>query len=159
MLYQKVFIMYSIDDLRKAVSTSHSISETLAKLGIIPAGGNYKTIKRKIKQLCLDTSHFTGKGHLKGKTHTWTIKIKLKDILVENSNYQSNKLRKRLLEEGMKEHRCENCQNETWLGAPIPLELDHINGINTDNRIENLKLLCPNCHALTPTYRGKNKKS
>ena len=78
-------------------------------------------------------------------------------ILVEHSNYQSNKLRKRLLNEGYKEPICESCFNEYWLGNPIPLELDHINGDNSDNRLENLALLCPNCHALTPTYRGKNK--
>lgn len=55
-------------------------------------------------------------------------------------------------------HKCESCNLEEWLGNKIPLELDHINGVNNDNRIENLRILCPNCHALTPTYRGKNIK-
>lgn len=80
----------------------------------------------------------------------------LSKILVENSNYQSYKLGKRLLREKLKEYKCELCGNIEWLGKPIPLELHHINGINTDNRLENLQLLCPNCHALTDNYRGKN---
>ncbi len=64
----------------------------------------------------------------------------------------------RLFKEGIKKEQCENCNNTHWLNKKIPLELDHINGNNTDNRIENLRILCPNCHALTLTYRGKNKK-
>jgi Zn finger protein HypA/HybF involved in hydrogenase expression len=83
-------------------------------------------------------------------------KFGLEQILVENSTFQTNKLRKRLLETGLKEHKCENCNNTEWMGKPIPLELSHKNGVNNDHRLENLELLCPNCHAQTPTYRGKN---
>jgi 5-methylcytosine-specific restriction endonuclease McrA len=80
----------------------------------------------------------------------------LVDILVEKSTYQSNKLRKRLLADGLKEHKCEVCFNTTWMDKPIPLELDHINSINDDHRLHNLRLLCPNCHAQTDCYRGRN---
>ena len=80
----------------------------------------------------------------------------LTEILVENSNYQSFKLAKRLLKEGYKERKCEMCGNTHWCNYLIPLELHHINGIKTDNRLENLQMLCPNCHALTDNYRGKN---
>lgn len=83
-------------------------------------------------------------------------KFPLEKILVKDSNYQSNKLRKRLLEEGIKHHQCEMCCRSEWMGAPIPLELDHINGDKHDNRIHNLRIVCPNCHATTSTYRGKN---
>lgn len=65
-------------------------------------------------------------------------------------------LKRRLLEEGVKTARCEGCGGDEWRGAPIPLELDHINGDRRDHRLENLRLLCPNCHAQTPTYRGRN---
>lgn len=78
------------------------------------------------------------------------------ELLVINSTYQSNKLRKRLLNEGYKEHKCECCLNTDWNGKSIPLELEHINGDNSDNRFLNLKFLCPNCHAQTDSYRGKN---
>lgn len=80
----------------------------------------------------------------------------LSQILVENSYYQSNKLRIRLLKAGIKSYKCEVCNNSVWNNKPIPLELDHINGINTDNRLENLRFICPNCHAQTDSYRGKN---
>ena len=80
------------------------------------------------------------------------------EILINGSTYQSFKLKRRLLKEGLTQHICENCSLTEWQGHPIPLELHHINGINIDNRLENLILLCPNCHALTDSYRGKNKK-
>lgn len=82
--------------------------------------------------------------------------IPLHEILVINSAYQSNKLRKRLLKAGLKHHQCESCGQTEWLGTKIPLELDHINGDKHDNRLQNLRIICPNCHALTDTYRGKN---
>ncbi len=76
---------------------------------------------------------------------------------MENSDcLKSANLRKRLIAEGLKEARCEICKLDEWLGRPIPLQLDHINGDRTDNRLENLRLLCPNCHAQTDTYCGKN---
>lgn len=80
----------------------------------------------------------------------------LEELLVSGRPTHTGKLRQRLVEEGFKEHRGENCRRATWLGQPIPLELDHVNGQRDDNRLENLRLLCPNCHALTPTYRGRN---
>lgn len=81
----------------------------------------------------------------------------LAEILVVGSYYQSYKLKKRLLDDGLKQGVCECCGLNVWRGQAIPLELHHINGNNRDNRLENLLVLCPNCHALTDTYRGKNK--
>ncbi len=80
----------------------------------------------------------------------------LSEVLIVGSTYQSFKLRQRLVSEGLKAAQCEECLATTWNGRPVPLELEHVNGRNDDNRLENLKLLCPNCHAQTPTYRGKN---
>ena len=71
---------------------------------------------------------------------------------------QTNKVRQKLLKEGIKKHICEGCLNTTWNGQPIPLEVHHKDGDKTKNDLENLQLLCPNCHALTDTYRGKNTK-
>lgn len=148
---------YTDLELTEAIKTSFSIAEVCRKVGLKPAGGNYKTLHNKIDKLKLDTSHFTGQG--------WNVGLKfqphsaksLEEYLVKDSTYQSYKLANRLLKEGYKERICECCNNTEWMGKPIPLELHHINGINTDNRLENLKFLCPNCHAFTDTYRGKNR--
>lgn len=148
---------YTLEELKEAVANSFSIAGVLKSLGLIVAGGNYKTIKEKIAKYKLDTSHFTGMGWNKGKKIPGE-KIPLSKILVNGSTYRTSLIRPRLIKEGLKEHKCEICGNTTWQGKEIPLELHHINGINTDNRIENLQLLCPNCHALTDTFRGKNIK-
>lgn len=151
---------YNDEQFREAVRTSISIREALGKLGLVPAGGNYKHFRQLVNSLGCSTKHFLGKGYLKNKTHNWTIKIPMKDILIENSTYtSSNGLRKRLIGEGIFDAKCSSCNLTHWLGQPISLELDHINGINTDNRVSNLRILCPNCHAQTSNYRGKNKKS
>lgn len=150
---------YTDEQFIETVKNNYSISACLKELGLKPTGGNYKLFHKRLVDLNIDHSHFTGQGHLKGKNHNWTPKRKLEgDILTENSCYNSKSLRKRLIKEGYKKHICECCNNKKWNGKPIPLELDHINGINTDNRLENLRLICPNCHAQTETYRGKNKR-
>lgn len=144
-------------EFAKIVEESLSIAEVIKKCNLIPAGGNYETTKNRIKRLNLSTKHFTGQGWNVGKRYRPINKAKpLKEILVENSIYQSFKLAKRLIKEGYKERKCEMCGNTHWCNHLIPLELHHINGIRTDNSLENLQLLCPNCHALTDNYRGKN---
>ena len=83
----------------------------------------------------------------------------LDEILVEDSSYDcTSSLKKRLFKEGVKEQKCECCGISEWLGKPIALELHHINGVHNDNRIENLQILCPNCHSQTNNYCGKNAK-
>jgi hypothetical protein len=151
---------WSDEELVAAVKESRSYRMVLQKLGLVPAGGNYKHVTHKIIELNLDTMHFTGKGWNKGwvydprkPQHT------LEELLVKGRPTQSHKLRLRLIAEGYKSAECELCG---WCkNAPdgrLPLELDHINGDPDDNRLENLRILCPNCHSLQPTHRGKNKK-
>jgi hypothetical protein len=147
---------YTESDLREAVKTSTSIRQVLQKLNIVPAGGNYETTKRRIVKFGIDTDHFTGQGHLRGKTHSYN-KIPLSEILVPDKLYSSHKLKNRLIKEGLKKHRCESCGIVEWNGKPAPIELDHIDGNRYNNTIENLRILCPNCHAQTDTYRGRNK--
>lgn len=85
-------------------------------------------------------------------------KMNLEQYLKESKDIQTNKVRIKILEEGLKPHKCEHCGLETWLNQPIPLELHHKDGNKDNNTFENYELLCPNCHALTASYRGKNSK-
>lgn len=141
-----------------AVKSSLSYAEVIRKLGLKTAGSNYDTVKRKIKELNLDISHMTNQGWNTGKRFKIIKPAQpLQEILVKDSTFiNSNNLRKRILKEQIKEYKCERCGNSLWLNQKIPLELHHINGDRHDNRIENLQLLCPNCHALTDNYRGRN---
>jgi len=148
------------EQLENAVKQSKSIASVCRILGIRPIGGNYRTLHNKIKLWNIDTSHFTGQGWNVGLVFRPMVKKPLTEILVKDSNFMStHKLKIRLIQENVMEHRCEKCNLTEWLNQPIPLELNHINGDNQDHRLENINLLCPNCHAQTPNYRGKNKLS
>lgn len=145
---------YTEHDVRDAVATSLSYAEVLRKLGVRPAGGNYDTIKRLVRKMEVDTSHFTGRGHRRGRTYG--PRLPLQDVLCAGSTVQSYKLKRRLLDEGVFERVCMHCDGDRWGTEPIPLELHHKDGDRHNNRLDNLEILCPNCHALTDTYRGKN---
>ena len=148
---------YTKENLEKAIKESLSIAEVCRKLKIRPVGGNYKTLHSKIKEHNLDTSHFTGAAWNKGLKFKPNPPKKLEEILTKDSTYSSNNLRLRLIKEGLKEEKCEICKNSTWLENPIKLELHHIDGNNTNNLLENLQILCPNCHSFTDNFRGSKK--
>ena len=145
---------YTEKELRAAVKSSHSIRETLGKLNVIPAGGNYATFKKAISYFNIDTSHFRGKGWSINKT--FQPKRALSVYLNNEFPIQSNKLRQRLIKEEVFDAKCSQCELTSWQDKPIPLELDHVDGNRLDNSLSNLRLLCPNCHAQTNTYRGRN---
>lgn len=148
---------WTSEQLAKAITNAKNKAEVLRLLGLKPAGGNYAQLNKYIKEYKLDIAHFVGQAWAKGKTFKNRRKLKY-DIFVENSQYtNTNSLRLKLLKYGLKEAKCSSCLGTEWLGEPIPLELDHINGVRTDNKLENLRILCPNCHARTSTYRGRNK--
>lgn len=152
----------SWDELQliEAVKTSTSFRAVLIKIGLVPAGGNYEHVVRITRELSLDTTHFMGKGWNKGWTFDPRIpQTPLHKLLVDGSMVQSFVLKRRLFKEGLKTPKCEFCGwAKKSVDGRIPVELDHINGKHNDNRIENLRVLCPNCHSLQPTHRGKNKK-
>ncbi len=146
------------ENLHDAVKSSRSFRQVLIKLGLKPAGGNYKQIQKWIKDLKMDSSHFTGIGWNVGLMFDPHKTVPIKNILVKDSNYQSHKLKKRLIKEGFKDQKCEKCNwAQVSRDGRVPLELNHINGNHNDNRLENLQILCPNCHSLEPTHRGRNK--
>jgi hypothetical protein len=150
---------YTDQDIVAAAKVSFSIAGVLKRLGLSPTGANYKGLHAHFARLGLDTSHFTGQGHLKGKHHSWTPRRPLAEILVENSTYKTTSaLKARLIKEGLLANRCSGCGSPPlWQGKPLVLILDHINGNRSDHRIHNLRLLCPNCNSQQPTFAGKNK--
>lgn len=140
---------------REAVKNSTSLAQTLKELGVAPSGGNYHVSSRAIAHLNLDTSHFTGQLWNKGRTTG--PKQPLRRYSSNELQIRSGQLKSRLLSEGVSTRRRARCRNIEWPGQPVPLELDHIYGDHPDNRLLNPRLLRPNRHALTPTYRGKNR--
>lgn len=145
--------------LKKAAAESTSVRQVIKCLGLRPAGGNYSQIKKFLDLYNIDTSHFKGKAWNKGMKGIGIYRTKLEDILKKDSCYQSYKLKKRLFAKGLKKSECEICKwAEYSIDGRLPLELDHINGDHSDNRLENLRVLCPNCHSLQLTHRGRNKK-
>ena len=112
-----------------------------------------KTLNRYLEQMDIQ---YNGNQGSKGKTRTVKRGWNLEEYLANSKSIQTNKIRKKILEEGIKEHRCENCGLTTWLDKPIPLEVHHKDGNKHNNVLENFQLLCPNCHAFTDSYRGKN---
>lgn len=147
--------VYSISDEEfcKLVSESNSYSDILRALGLGTRGGSSTDIlKMRITELNCSTEHFNRKVNPKRQNYT------LDEILVENSTYTSiASLKRRLINEGKLEYKCASCGINSWLGNPLSLQLHHINGVNNDHRLSNLKFLCPNCHSQTETYARKNK--
>jgi len=142
------------EEIARAVKASRSYAQVLALLGVRP-GRNQAVLKERIAEFEIDMSHFKGMGWSRGETLPGR-RRPVASFLVVGRRTGSNQLKRRLIEEGLKEARCEVCGLDRWNGRPIPLELDHVNGRRDDNRLENLRILCPNCHAQTPTYRGRN---
>jgi len=143
------------DEMIAAIKNSTTISEVLRTLGLTVRPGNFETVHRFIALHNCDVSHFTGQASGKGG-----IEIKpLKDILTVNSFYKRSALKRRLIKDKLIEEKCNICgQMPEWKGKKLVLVLDHINGINNDNRLNNLRLLCPNCNSQQSTFCGRNKR-
>jgi hypothetical protein len=145
---------YSEDQARVAIAESLSWAEALRRLGMRPAGGNWKTLRRYAHEVWgIRTAHFDQDAARRQSRSGRP----LTEILVENSTYNRASLKRRLYAEGAKARRCELCgQDELWHGRRMSLILDHINGVATDNRLENLQIVCANCAATLETHCGRN---
>lgn len=153
---------YDKEWLSELCAESYSYSEVLRKAGRKPGGGSNETLKKKILEYGIDTSHFTGQGWRAAPSYVpqpgSKEKYKLEEVFTKNSTISQKTLRGYVERHNIIPYKCVNCGCDgNWQGGQIALDLDHIDGDNTNNLISNLRYLCPNCHALTPTYRGKNK--
>jgi transposase-like protein len=145
-------------ELVEAVRGSISIADTLRKIGLVPKGGNYRTLQKVIQEMKLNTSHWLGMAHLRGKKRKLPC-LPLSEILIVGSEYGRSHIKERVLKEGLLKNECAMCgQGSEWKGKQLMLTLDHINGVNNDNRIENLRLLCPNCNSQTDTFCGRKNR-
>jgi len=151
---------YTKELLTPLVKNSYSVAQVLGKLGLLQSGGTHYHISQTIKQFKLSTKHFTGQGHNKGKipVNKHTKESVLKKVFILNGNKsRGNCLRKWLVIFKFKEDICELCNTlPMWQGKRLVLEVDHKNGNHFDNRLRNLRLLCPNCHSQLPT-NGRKK--
>lgn len=145
------------DEFADLVRSENTYSDVLRKLGLSTKGGSSRDIiKQRIASLNIDIKHFDTYNNNNGTSK----KYKLEDILKENSTYYNlYSLKNRLVREKLLSYICEQCGNSgQWNCAELSLQLDHKNGINNDNRLENLRFLCPNCHSQTDNYAGKSTK-
>lgn len=136
------------------ISKCNNINDVCKNLGLKGTNTEYTRIRKIIEKYHIDTSHFCVDNSNRKANKKYTAE----DIFKENSTYKKSALKFKLVKLGYKEWKCERCERTKWEGEQIPLEVHHVNGINTDNRLENLQLLCPNCHAITDNYCGKNIK-
>jgi len=148
---------FTEDQLRAAVAGSKTYVDVLRALGMTPAGGNAQTIKRWVARLDLSTAHFD--PYVNHRAPRPSRRAPLEEILVKGSGFSRGHLKTRLYEEGLKEPRCEMCgQDENWRGARMSLILDHINRERDDHRLENLRIVCPNCAATLDTHCGRHNR-
>ena len=152
---------YTKEWLTELCKDSYSYAEVLKKAGRKQGGGTQATLKKKIKEFNIDISHFTGqKWHDSPNQKNNVISregYSLEEVFIQNSPVTQKVLRGYIERHNVLEYKCQTCGCDgNWQNGIISLEVDHINGDNKDNRVKNLRYLCPNCHALTDTYRGKN---
>lgn len=152
--------IYKLSDEQfvELLKKSSTISEVLFKLGYTVKGNSwgYSQVKRRMDDLNLDYSIFKGKSAVTkiNKLNN----VKKEDILKKDCKHQRIVLRRYIIKNNLIPYKCAICGCTEWQGKTLSLELDHINGINNDNRLENLRFLCPNCHSQTSTYGSRNQQ-
>lgn len=144
----------SKEEFANLIKRCFSFKEALAFFGMENKGQNFRTLRKRILEDNIDYSHFK-----KPKDYLVRIPTPIEKLLVENSDFNRTHLKEKLFKAGLIRNECYICkQPPIWQGKPLTLQLDHINGISNDNRIENLRILCPHCHSQTETYAGRSKR-
>jgi HNH endonuclease len=150
-------VRYSEAQAREAIAASLSFTEALRRLGMCWSGGNYRTLRKRAVEWAIPTDHFDPDEARRRALRRDA--IPLAEVLVENSTYSRGRLKERLYESGLKARTCEICgQGELWQDRWMALILDHVNGDARDNRIENLRIVCPNCAATLDTHCGRRAR-
>ena len=154
---------YTKEWLQELCQDSYSYAEVLRKAGRKQGGGTQATLRKKIEEFGIDISHFTGQRWQDSPNqidnHENREKYSLEEVFIKNSPVTQKVLRGYVERHNVIPYKCQNCGCDGhWQNGIIALEIDHIDGDNTNNEISNLRYLCPNCHALTDTYRGRNIK-
>ena len=161
---------YDKEWLEELCKDSLSLAEVLRKAGRKQGGGSQETLKKKIKEFNIDISHFTGQQWNKGLTREEhpsiqkqaisSEKYSFEEIFCDNSSIARKVVKSYIICHNLIEYKCSTCGcTGEWQGGKIPLELHHKDGKNNNHTFSNLEFLCPNCHALTDTYKGKNKSA
>lgn len=144
---------YTKELLEPLVKNSRSMKQLLEKLELKYSGGNHFYIKKIIKSLNIDYCHFTGQGWSKNITRGF--KRPIEDYLSNRFDINSDALKKRLIKESIFEAKCHHCNNHTWLNEPIPLELHHKDHNHKNNNLDNLTIVCSNCHSYIHRHMPK----
>jgi hypothetical protein len=146
-------------DVIELLPNSNSMNDLCYHLGLRGVDGYYKKIQKVIEKYNLSTDHFGTLNVYRGGYRNKFTAMTNEEFFVDGCERNGKQLIKRLVDSGIKEYKCENpeCGISEWCGKPISLQIHHINGNHYDNRIENLQLLCPNCHTQTDTYAKTNK--
>ncbi|MEU3355658.1 HNH endonuclease signature motif containing protein [Streptomyces sp. NPDC037389] len=144
--------------LEAAVAASSNMNDVLRHLGLEAVGGHHTHISRRIRMFGIDTSHFDRRGRSpNGRRHRTTAELLVEQNPSNARREQNDRLKRAMRELGVPDRCAFRGIKTMWQGHPLPLEVDHIDGDWRNNRIENLRLLCPNCHSTTDTYRGRGK--
>lgn len=157
--YGGIKYRYSKENIEPLILKSQSITDALLKMELAPCGPNINILRKYIEKYNINTGHFLTREQLgyNGSKKLKTYKP-INEILIKNSSFSRTHLKNRLYKEGIKKRECELCgQDEIWKGKKISLILVHKNGIFNDNRLKNLRIVCPNCNATLETHCGRNK--
>lgn len=147
-----------VEEFKELVRDSDSLATIIKHFNFVTSHGNYRTLKKRLAKERIDYSHIKmGRNSNHGRRFP-SKAIPLKEVMIRNSTYSRGCLKRRLIKDRILEEKCSICGiDNNWEGEPLVMVLDHRNGVNNDHRLENLRLLCPNCNSQTPTFSGKQK--